>query len=87
MASLADFVFQLTTDAAQAQKFTSSTDAAKQSMAAAGLSDEQQQILLSCDSDKITQAITDELGKARIAGIYTECELTLMLKLQLPKQS
>lgn len=68
MASLAAYLLKLAEDPNELAQFRSSEATARQRMAAAGLSDDQQATLLSRDSQRISKAIQAELGPAAPDG-------------------
>jgi hypothetical protein len=83
MGSLADYVLRLARDKDEAEKFSRSKEAARERMQAAGLSEEHQEVLLGCDPDEITDAITDEIGHT--AGrAYHNTELKVTFKIPCP---
>ncbi len=84
MALLADYVIRLAGDADEAKHFASSHHSAKERMAKAGLTQEQQELLLSGDAARITAAITNEL-RASSGASYNHTTCTLVLNIPKPK--
>jgi hypothetical protein len=61
MGSLADYVLRISQDPAAASRFRDAPDEAREEMVRAGLSEEQQEVLLSNDARRISLAIGREL--------------------------
>lgn len=68
MASLASYLLKLAEDSNELAQYRVSAASARQRMAAAGLTPEQQETLLSCDSQRISKAIQAELGPPSADG-------------------
>jgi hypothetical protein len=62
MASLAAYLLKLAEDPNEVSQFRTSAATARARMTAAGLSNDQQETLLSCDSQRISKAVSAELG-------------------------
>ena len=80
--SLVDYVLRLSRDPDEVAKFRSSREAAKAAMLAADLSDDHQDALLSGDPERISQALSAELGDVaagheRAVGVNFSCNLVM----------
>lgn len=77
MTLLAEYVLRLASDRGEAEEFAASTESAKARMAEAGLSNDQQQLLLEGNSGNIVDAISDELqASSGQAWNHTTCMVT-----------
>ncbi len=69
MASLAQYLLQLAQNLEESEAFRSSHESARASMTKAGLSQEQQEIALSRDPDRIAGAVQAELHAGTPANV------------------
>ncbi len=75
-----DYVLRLARDRQEAEKFKTSHASAKQSMTAAGLDEQQQELVLSGDANRLGEAMQSEMSvHAQVNAAYNnvQCKMTI----------